>query len=64
MRKVVRFVNAVGFTITLAILLALVETHVIREWVFDVITLNLGIYFLYVRNISKKLANYENQYGK
>jgi hypothetical protein len=63
MRKFLYFLNGIGFIGTLLILLALVETHTIREWVFEFITINLAVYMYSVRKLRRKLADYERYNG-
>lgn len=59
MRKIIRFLNAISFLLILFIFFVLVETHVIREWVFNFIMINLIVHLLEVRKLKRRLSDYE-----
>lgn len=59
MRRIIYFLNGLAFVGTAFIMLALVETHSIKEWVFNFVMINLIIYMFEVRGLRHRLAEYE-----
>jgi hypothetical protein len=53
------WINGLGFLGTEIILLSLVESSVIREWVFFFININLILYMYDVRKTKRRLSDYE-----
>lgn len=60
-KRVLYWLNGLGFFFTELILFTLVITHVIHEWVLVFININLIVYMFEVRNLRYKLAEYEQK---
>jgi hypothetical protein len=58
-RKVLYWLNGLGFLATFIILVSLTMTNTIRPWVFSFIIVNLALYFDHVSDLKRRLALYE-----
>jgi xanthine/uracil/vitamin C permease (AzgA family) len=63
MKRVLYWLNGLGFVFTSLILLTLVANHIIREWVFNAIMINLIVYLHGVGKIRRRLIELEAKSG-